>query len=198
MIRKRRPFFVRLSAFDPFAHADGTDLSVSTTNIPLLGPSWPKLKFSKIKLPDHVSLSTFFPRSSFVGYSRVCRTPADWRMFGCLYSANIRDTKYPTRSFCPLHSAAVTRPSSRPWLTFAVPPNRSRLPPSTLNKVSRRTNGNFYDIYDFNDIYNIYDFYEIPITSIKMVIAEECRLRRSVNQIPVAIREVRVLRDGRI
>jgi len=45
---------------------------------------------------------------------------------------------------------------------------RSRLPPSTLNKVSRRTNGNFYDIYDFNDIYDIYDFYEIPITSIKM------------------------------
>jgi len=41
---------------------------------------------------------------------------------------------------------------------------------STLNKVTRRANGNFHDIYDFNDFYNIYDFYGFPVSLVTAIV----------------------------
>ena len=38
-------------------------------------------------------------------------------------------------------------------------PNRElSIPVSTLNKVTRLANGDFYDIYEINDFYDFYDF----------------------------------------
>jgi len=46
---------------------------------------------------------------------------------------------------------------------------------STLNKVTRRANGNFYDIYDFNDFYNIYDFYGFSVSLVAAAFTDEIK-----------------------